>query len=354
MSAETKTRRIKLIFGIIIPVLVLVTTIVMVSMSFAWFSTETNASIQSINLATQKAFVLDFSSGGATSDNLKYRGQEAIDSVQQLVSPFSTQQGDKYTVEAPYFFISPVKISTGGEKVNLHLGLEGVKITTTTDVVLDTYIPGVAEGKVHSVAEGKEHSASEIPLAFTWFFKEHPSDGFNDGVLVPTLNKKTTSTAGVAEEEMDPYKISPKAGETWYTPYGTMEFSETTSKLEKINGETYSVKSFSSDILNSTVDIKNFSADDDAYFDFYIIFAPEKLFWSHIFKGNDDYTTKANDLYKEDQQKAIYGDKFFEEKKYAMYYSEQAKYQGAHFKFGAVLNVTEIVGAGTDDPSGNP
>ncbi len=313
-------------FGIVIPVLVLVTTIIMASISFAWFSQETDTTIQSINLSTSKAFVLEFNSTASENNNLRYRGQKAIDENQQLVSPFSSQ-GSSYTIDAPYYFISPIQISTGEKEVSLRLLLEGVEISNDNRTI-DTYAG-------NPDATNKRND-SDIPLAFTWFFKAHPdkaNGGFdNSDNLTPTLNSNG--------ENMKP--LSPEASDVWYTPYGKMEFQS--SKLTKINDEAYDTSSFSIEKVQSTVDIKGFSAAEGTYFDFYIIFAPEKLFWSHILKG--DYTTTITALYDEAQQKEIYG-KFFETgkvdpDKYAMYYSDQGVYQGSHFKFGASLNVTEI------------
>lgn len=337
MSVATKAKRIKLVFGIVIPVLVLVTTIVMVSMSFAWFSQETTASIQSINLATQKAFMLEFGSSGVASDNLPYRGQKAIDKNQQLVSPYTSTE-ETYTIDAPYFFISAIQIGTGGQEVTLQLALDGVEISKG-DTVIDTYIRG-------KQSLSPPHDASDIPLAFTWFFKDHQDQS---SIFTPTPNY-----SGSRDDNKMKF-ILPQSNDIWYTPYGKMEFSAD-SKLAKINGEDYTISS--KDKFQNRVNIEQFSAEEGEYFDFYIIFAPEKLFWSHIFTEN--YSEKVTDIYpSEEEQKKIYGEKFFEagkldQTKYGMYYSEQETYQGSTFKFGAVLNVLEISSVEEQDSSVTP
>lgn len=356
MSAASKSRRIKLVFGIVIPVLVLVTTIVMVSISFAWFSRETEASIQSINLSTQKAFVLDFSSTGTTEGNLPYRGQRAIDKDQQLVNPFTIDAGDEYIMDAPYFFISPIQISTGSQTVDLHLELDGVEISKG-DTILDSYNGNGSETTV-------KHNSANIPLAFTWFFKAHPvAESPEESEDAPPFNP--TLNCDVEESGAKHMKqIAPAAGDVWYTPYGKMEFGTVDGKVQptQINGAAYQTSSFSIANVQSTVDIKEFTAADGTYFDFYIIFAPEKLFWSHILSGS--YNAKVTDLYdlpaepeetrSEIERREIYG-KFFDEgktqpSKYAMYYSDQNTYQGSHFKFGAVLNVSSKVESALGNP----
>ncbi len=316
MSTATKSKRIKFALGIAIPVLVLVTAIVMVSMSLAWFSTTTTASVQSINLATQSAFVLSFGTQGTESDNIPYMGQKAIKS-NMLVKPKENILTSD-TVEAPYYFVSTLQISTEGKSTDIELALEGVAI----------YHQQKGEGGDPGTTTALP-SNKTIPLAFTWFFKEHDENNATNYNL---------SNASESEAKKEMKLLFPKAGETWYTPYGAMAFGTSDGlwmPVASLNGVEVSA------LPENPQPIKNFLAANDQKFDFYIIFAPEKLFWSQFFAQSDN-DLSVNEYYGAAEMAEIFG----KESHLAddgMYYSDP-RYMDATFAFGANLNVVKIEG----------
>lgn len=338
MSVTSRTTRLKLVFGIVIPVLVLVTTAVMVGMSFAWFSQETDATVQSINLSTQKAFMLEFSGDGTQGDNIKYKGQKALSSSGGIVSPYDINASDaSYIIEAPYFFVTPIQISTDGISTDISLKLENIIITQKNGadgeaLKKDSYIEGDAGYQTL-------HDSANVPLAFTWFFKEHI--GGDPATTKPTNwnwvdgDKETHDE----QDEKEMKTIFPVGAETWYTPYGTLTFTEGASGARNYvttrNGAP--ISSVTDWESFSTESIKDFTADNETVYDFYIVFAPEQLFWSQFFDGGAGANVKT--LYNETQQKEIFGTT-----KDSIYYSAEA-YMGSTFSFGALLEVVSDVSA---------
>ena len=59
MKLTDKTvKLIKRILGIAVPSLIILITVIMVSVSFAWFSSDVKPSVQTIKMTTAKAFTL--------------------------------------------------------------------------------------------------------------------------------------------------------------------------------------------------------------------------------------------------------------------------------------------------------
>ena len=70
---------IKMVFGIAIPLLIMVVTLVMVGASFAWFSDAKEVTISTITMETAQAYRVDFSlDKNDLFDNMKYAGQEEL------------------------------------------------------------------------------------------------------------------------------------------------------------------------------------------------------------------------------------------------------------------------------------
>ena len=62
MRTNIKKKTIKLITGIIIPILIMIASIVMVGVSYAWFSTSSVTKISTITMSTEEAFTLSLNS----------------------------------------------------------------------------------------------------------------------------------------------------------------------------------------------------------------------------------------------------------------------------------------------------
>lgn len=314
MKTASNKKRIIRATETIIPVLVLTIAAVVVGISFAWHSAGSAASAQNIDFATKKTFVLNFNIGDTSRDNLPYMGQQAIGIDSDKNLSVSTD------VDAPYYFVSTINISTQGEKKDLKLQLNSVMISKGGHY-LDIYNESGQYDKafdtetVTAESSTKFHKTADIHLAFTWFFKAHTEDVSN-------------KTLVDGNEKMKP--LSPSSGETWYTPFGTMVFGEG-NKAQTLNGVQAQA------LPSDAQDIADFVASDGALFDLYIVFAPERVFWSQFFSG----VKISAESYKTEELKEMLGAYFDESSpKYQMYYSDES-YQSSEFSFGATLSVTD-------------
>ena len=199
-----------------------------------------------------------------------------------------------------------------------------------------------------TVTETKRDYAGEtdkIQYAFTWFFKEYT-----------ITSNKVTNYTGTEEEKTQKYLPVSTKGETLYTPYGKIEFDENgyaikvndSDKYLMADGAEKNVSELS--VLDMQQKIVAFNADNKLY-NFYIVFAPEQLFWSQYFKGdlNEVKDADGNVTGYEDKWTltSLYKDKGVDLKTITgdwenqMYYSGM-DYLGATFRFSATINVLKL------------
>ncbi len=321
MSEESKFKRTKPVFGIAVSVIALAIAIVMVGASFAWTSPVATASVQGVDFSTQKACALEFGVGGSGNDNLPYMGQKALDKYGYLTDPSDPATTN---IDAPYYFVSEIEIDTKGREVSLNLQLDSVKISNG-GIWLDIYADSIpSDDSLPSYPNGAVdknltnfHLNSDVDLAFTWFFKQKSGD-------VAGSNRATN--LGNTEEMRS---LMPEGGEIWFTPFGTMKF-DADAKLEALNGKTEGT------LPDEVQDIKGFAASDDK-FDLYIVFAPQRIFWSIFFE--QDRISAASCTAEE--QKEMLGN-FYDEKEptYRMYYSEE-RYASSKFYFNAIMTAAD-------------
>ncbi len=309
-----------MIAGLAIPILVIFITVIMVSVSFAWFSQDNTSTVQSITLNVQKSFMLSFTSAmDSTTRNIKYKGQTAIDSNGRLRTEYNGQtyggfgssasRLQQYMLDSPYYFITTIVLDTEDADIDMSMALDTAKIESKSGGVLNSYDSGAGG-----------FAASDIPYAFTWYFKPHNAQN-------PDVNFIGDSVTD--ENSVMNYRL-PSDGEVWYTPYGKLTFDE--NHLIKNVGEEEVDASYS--ILGGGYKDILLHAENTG-FDFYIVFAPEKLFWAQFCVADRDKT--VTDLYSAEELKKIFG----EASNNQMYFSNMA-YFGATFEFGATIKVSEI------------
>lgn len=318
------SKRLKRILGIAVPALVMLIAIIMVSVSFAWFSSDVKPAVQSFNLTTAKMFTLNFQSDGTSSArNINYKGQTAIDKNGRLVTDYNAREHaprpdnvsvEQYLLDMPYYFITTIELDTENLPVVMSMALDIAKISKN-DKVINSYDVG---------DEGS--SPDDLPYVFTWYFKEHIENSQN--------------YVGQIEGEEDNRRMDnslPKEGEIWYTPYGKLTFGEN-GLISQVNGSpitnTSEVGGYS--LLTNGVQNMQIQASETKY-DFYIVFAPEKLFWSQFCAA--DREKKVNEIYSAIELEKIFGTSSTNR----MYYSNTA-YYGAKFEFGATIRIAEING----------
>ncbi len=345
-----------------IPLLIVVTTVVMVGASFAWFSNADKVTITEITMSTAESYKINFElqTNNQLWDNMEYVGQTAFCDSGVNAGKLMTKAiaGDN-TVDIsnrPYYFINTVALDTTGKTFDMNMAFDTAKIVTYKyELVVNgqgekTWQKAVDEDGKPIVLKEKIYSATEaenIKYAFTWFFKKHENE---QGIA------STNHTIG--DDKIDRLKqLNPTKDDVWYTPYGKLEFAETNETVNganvtnvyvsKVNGttidETYSIKDREkSDITNfKTAEQINNNNVTSQMFDFCIVFAPEKLFWMQYFKADVDKYTAAQ-AYGTDGEGAGSADaltKIFGNLTNQMFYSSR-DYSGSTFEFSAVINVT--------------
>lgn len=326
-----KAAKLKLIMGITIPVFIMITSLIMVGVSFAWFSTSATTNIATINLTTTKVFTLSFSAG--ESEDTSYNGQTALGRDNYLISlyrEYNSEQLENYYENSPFMFKTSIGLSTEGIPVDLDMDFKITQITYENGYVgedghfhgdgnpYDLDIYGASSETKALYPSVHEYDADKIPYAFTWFFVERNVTFENASVI--------------------------------YSPYGKINLSSHAGSVVTDKNYRYatalngvSVTSTTS-IANAEHGIKNFVANKDQFgenqiFDFYVVFAPEKLFWMQFFEA--DRNKLSTQVYTETELRSYIarGETLADCNK--MYYSATT-YIGALFNFTAEVNVTDV------------
>lgn len=353
MEGSRKAKSLKLIFGIVIPMLVIAITMIMVGASFAWFSNAEATTISSITLSVAESYSVSFNAGSALA-NMPYAGQEAFNEDGLLLSKQVAGENTVDISNMPYYFVNSIVLSTGNNYLDINMSFNEISIDlpnrdengslldSNNQITTDYTKAYIAQNKkAYSDKSASALPVADIPYAFTWMFKL--SDSQNAG----TNYTETTNAAGNTVQKLVP--LQPSAGEIWYTPYGTLTFEQVGDNVvvsrvngkEEVNGRTVKVNGSIDDISDSDRKIEKFYADEACEsFDFYIIFAPEKMFYQQFFAA---YLTDIADSSKLSTltANAVYGDnigKLFENQANKMYYSA-IDYSGTLFKFNAIIDV---------------
>lgn len=346
----SKSKNFKIVMSIMIPLLIIVTTVVMVGASFAWFTNADKVTVTEITMSTADSYRIDFtrqplSEGGTLLfDNMQYVGQTAFcasgTNAGKLMTKAVANGNAIYTSDRAYYFINTVALDTQGNTFDMSMAFDGVKIVkykrnADGTIAKDENEENIVEktNKIYAATGSNVSPVSDIPFAFTWFFKAH-GETDQDGVV------RNYETYNIDDETQGQrlLQLEPQKNEVWYTPYGKLTFGD--DNLVALVNDDGSIDATSIRDVEKRV-IDNFGTNGvgnstSQLFDFYIVFAPEKLFWMQFFSADRDKYT-ANDIYttKDDTKK------IFESLSNQMYYSHM-DYSGSTFEFSAVLNVTNV------------
>ncbi len=355
----SKSRNFKIIMSIMIPLLVIVTTAVMVGASFAWFTNAEKVTITEITMSTADAYTITFELGGNSLwDNMLYVGQTAFcdkgTNRGKLMTAAVAGSNDVDTSNRAYYFINTVALNTGGRTFDMSMAFDTTEILkyeykkdadgnyvrdgNGNPIILKDENGNSKYSSIKKYGFENANPASDIPYAFTWFFKER-----NIAAVPKSTNYEEVTSGTKTYERLK--QLEPSAGEEWYTPYGKLSFGEvseivgnTTTKsvvVTAINGKSIDVDKFNLKDKDMRCDVTGFSTTDSKIYDFYIVFAPETMFWMQFFKADRD-KYKASDVYTPDEQKKI-----FEKLENQMFYSSMS-YSGSTFKFSAVIKVNSV------------
>ena len=127
MDASRKSI-LKLVFGIAIPILIMIVTMVMVGMSFAWFTDADKVTIESITMSTAEAYRISFARQNELCNNLEYMGQTALTKDGYLMSKAKAGENTLLQNDRAYYFVNAVSLDTLGKKVDFRMSFDGAKI----------------------------------------------------------------------------------------------------------------------------------------------------------------------------------------------------------------------------------
>ncbi|HAT83886.1 MAG TPA: hypothetical protein DCS37_03200 [Clostridiales bacterium] len=353
----SKSKNFKIVMSVMIPLLIIVTTVVMVGASFAWFTNADKVTVAEITMSTADSYRIDFTrqplstDGKLLFDNMQYVGQTAFcasgANAGKLMTEAIAAGNAVDTSDRAYYFINTVALDTQGKTFDMSMAFDGVKIVkykrnADGSIAKDENEQNVVEkiNKIYAATGSNVSPVSDIPFAFTWFFKAH-GETDNDGVVRNYETYKIDDSTNAQRL----LQLEPQKNEVWYTPYGKLTFGDD-NLVARVNDDdsidSASIKGVDKRIINDfgTNGIGNATSQ---LFDFYIVFAPEKLFWMQFFSADRDKYT-ATDIYTTTVDGETTNDdtkKIFEELSNQMYYSHM-DYSGSTFEFSAVLNVTNV------------
>lgn len=314
--------KLKLAFGILIPVLVMVVTLTMLGVSFAWFSNSPDVYVESINLSVAEPYQIVFNpqNGG---DNLKYRGQTALASDGKGETVLITaKEGDGGNAEDRAFcFAKLISLDTKGSTVDFELYIDNAEIFAT---MLDG---DGNEQIIKPPTNSYTDQPDNLPYAFTWFFKAHEGDATQ---MATNKNPNNRNEMMYYNPAYNPAKI-----EEWYTPYGLLTF-DANGKVLTVNGEGYNE---GDEIVKQN--IVGFSTNSAQLYDLYIVFAPEKLFWQQFFTGLESKTAQETYAYATDESGENLILKHIGVRNNQMYYSGFS-YLGSSFEFSVTIDVVSL------------
>lgn len=327
-NEKRKSLRVKTVFGIAIPILIMVVTIAMVGASFAWFTDASEVTISTLTLETAQAYSVDFDLGsGDLWQNTKYAGQTALASDGGIISSAKAEGSPANQSNLAFSFVTVISLDTLDRDVDFTLSFSGASIFKN-----ETTSAGGESTTTQVVRRDYKDDAQNIQYAFTWFFKEHSAGTVSNYVI-----------DGDKERYVAPY---PTSGEIWYTPFGKCTFGAD-GYVASIYGNESSADTFSVKTLEKKITDFNTQNNDNKLYDFYIVFAPEDIYWSQYMKGDLAYnadTQKYDDVYTITGLYTSNGvDKTLITGNYSnqMFYSGM-DYQGTTFKFSATLSVLQV------------
>ena len=307
MAKETKKFNKNLVMMIVVPVLVMTVTMGIIGVSFAWFNDAEQTTIATLDLSTSETFQMTFEidqySQIFDQENQRryiYAGQTAFDKNGLLVTDVHAREILGYTdVDSRQYknymndqaFVVPfnLRMDTNGYEVDFTCIIESVEVSKEGSEAAGIYLPtnnGTEDDTTDDI------TVEDIKLGFTWYIS---------------------------------------AGNTWYTPYGTISATTPTDQsttIPSMNIADWTKHSLNTD-FQATLDQEN---TDKANFAFNIVFAPEILFWQQ-YGSLTEYKQTASDVYgsvyKSDKWNAINR------------YSSQV-YSGSTYKFTVLLTVEAL------------
>ena len=316
MAKEKRKFNKHLALMCIVPVLVLVITMSIMGVTFAWFNDAEQTTIATLSLSTTQIFEMTFEIQSTTPENDEryvYKGQTAYDSGGMLVTDVHAREimgyeqgNDMYNMYIlDKAFVAPfdLKLDTNiynekdemvkRNKVNFTCEIESVHIYNEDNEAIEITLP-TNSGTPDDTSD--DITPEDIKLGFTWY-------------------------------------ISDSLGQVWHTPYGTIYASQPAGMQS--NGDFKAGPIVTND-WDTSISIKDFYATKTERYTFNIVFAPEKLFWKQ-YGNQEDYMQSAYDIYGD-----VYGKEQRSEKWNAINRYSLLVYSGSTYSFNVLLTVNSV------------
>ncbi len=314
---------------VVVPLLVLIFTVVVVGMTYAWFSNSSSAvEIATINLSTEPVYTIEFTLTAAASE--PYNGQTGVLAARPTTNGVFNAEAEayhgkhlvtsnwanvliadencpafndtKYLMDGPFEFYADMAIVTGEEPIDMRISITSVTIEFRTTDIYGNPIPDPSYTEQTLQLPNNDGGAvDDIACGFTWYMVQSSGTGAN--------------------RVYSPYGVASGSGENIvYTNYRA-GINSTWSAIPELH------------------DITGFDASGET-FRFYLVFAPEKLFWyqystytnASINDGDEAWKWNMADVYDATELNK-YGWSYLN-------YTSQT-YAGATFKFTVTAERTD-------------
>ena len=313
MAKANKKFNKNLAFMFIVPVLVIVVTLSIMGVTFAWFTHAEQTTIATINMSVAETFQITFDVMGAKKDTFNqdanvYHGQEAFDENGLLITDVHASEMGLDAINTNYIldkaFAAPFYVKFDTNKYDNNGNVLAQHKVDFTCAITEVWV----HDSKSSDAELKLTNVEDIKLGFTWYISESQASG----------------------------------GKIWYTPYGTISSTQVATNKESGPINLAGRADWDVPILNTGFKASNRDvAETELPHTFYIVFAPEILFWKQYGKnvengvtGVKEYNETAEDIYGRD---VVTSDRWLTANSYSL-----DTYKGAIYSFKVLLTVSNI------------
>ena len=311
MDKNRKARRnLKFIISIVTAVIIMVASLTMAGVSYAWFYTSASSEVTTIELSSASVFVLSFSFGDDPEGGYpQYTGQYAYRNAQgnnHVVSsefatdilnyPAGSTNYDQYMLDKAYEVGALFNIDTENKAVEFTVEISSVYITLDVDENTTITLMNLTD-------------ADLIKYGFTWYIL------YNNEMYTPYRGTKTYNA-----------------------------ITDTNNKLPISNGNV-ATKWTTTPIPAS---IQNFTADNASAY-LYLVFCPEKAYWyqygNNLAAGSSkrDWVKNLDEIYTADELNKIAHLSSYPALTGVTY--SDSSYIGASFKFDVTVQVLNVAGA---------
>ena len=344
MAKDKKMFNKNLLIMCIVPVLVLVVTMSIIGVSYAWFNKTEKTTIASLSLSASETFKMVFEietvedKNGynistiidpATNKTKIYNGQTAFDENGMLVTQVhaiekfgwddpNNELRQKYLNDSAFVAPFVLKLDTNTyrtengqskfvreNQIDFNCIIESVHIQNSKNSAIEINMPG-NNGTPDDTTD--DISVDDIKLGFTWY---------------------------IATDDI------------WYTPYGMFDHR---AQADKDGSGPIDTENW------EPVGVTEFQANKEESYTFNIVFAPEILYWKQYGSNEEnnvagvaEYDETIYDIYEKDEEN-IYGiyeddmeDVFASGKWDAVNRYSSSIYSGSTYSFTVLLTVTKVV-----------